>query len=276
MRLITCLLILWSLAATNTNAQDPVKVDAKHYKVVFENDQVRVLLISYGPNESSPLHEHPATLVVALTDRHERMTGPNQRSQENRVKAGEITVAEGKHSAENLGKIGLEVLAVELKTPEAQKASAASLEALMAKRLPAFSDPGQALPNEARAVAFMRTLNTAEVTFASTYNKGFTEGLNRMGPPPPGGKADENNADFLAPWLAGREAGGSNTTVVRNGYKIIYTPGPGGFGKIAAYTITAQPLQYGGTGIRSFYTDQTAIIRVTSDNRAPTAQDPPL
>ena len=27
-------------------AQDPVKVDAKHYKVEFENDQVRVLRIS--------------------------------------------------------------------------------------------------------------------------------------------------------------------------------------------------------------------------------------
>ncbi len=40
-------------------AQDPVKVDAKHYKVEFENDQVRVLRITYGPGEKSVMHEHP-------------------------------------------------------------------------------------------------------------------------------------------------------------------------------------------------------------------------
>jgi hypothetical protein len=34
-------------------AQDAVKVDPKHYKVEFENDQVRVLRITYGPGEKS-------------------------------------------------------------------------------------------------------------------------------------------------------------------------------------------------------------------------------
>ena len=31
-------------------AQDAVKVDSKHYKVEFENDQVRVLRITYAPS----------------------------------------------------------------------------------------------------------------------------------------------------------------------------------------------------------------------------------
>ena len=34
-------------------AQDATKVDPKHYKVEFENDEVRVLRITYGPGEKS-------------------------------------------------------------------------------------------------------------------------------------------------------------------------------------------------------------------------------
>jgi hypothetical protein len=34
-------------------AADPVEVDAKHYKVEFENDRVRVFRVSYGPGERS-------------------------------------------------------------------------------------------------------------------------------------------------------------------------------------------------------------------------------
>jgi hypothetical protein len=40
-----------ALAIGGAVAQDPIVVDAKHYKVTFENDQVRVLKITYGPKE---------------------------------------------------------------------------------------------------------------------------------------------------------------------------------------------------------------------------------
>ena len=33
-------------------AQDPVKVDPKHYKIKFENNEVRILRINYGPGEN--------------------------------------------------------------------------------------------------------------------------------------------------------------------------------------------------------------------------------
>ena len=36
------------MSASVTRAQDPVKVDPKHYTVVFENDAVRVLHIHYA------------------------------------------------------------------------------------------------------------------------------------------------------------------------------------------------------------------------------------
>ena len=51
-------------ARAQPKAQDPVKVDPKHYKVEAENKQVRVLRISYGPHEKSVMHGHPATVAV--------------------------------------------------------------------------------------------------------------------------------------------------------------------------------------------------------------------
>ena len=50
MKYIAALLAVLALAlvTTSASAQDPVKVDPKHYKVEFENDQVRVLRIHYG------------------------------------------------------------------------------------------------------------------------------------------------------------------------------------------------------------------------------------
>src|ERR1700680_4612662 len=69
------------LTAATASAQDATKVDPKHYKVEFENDQVRVLRISYGPHEKSVMHSHPAGLVVYLTDARGKITTPDGKSQ---------------------------------------------------------------------------------------------------------------------------------------------------------------------------------------------------
>jgi len=47
---------VFAFATGVAGAQDPTQVDAKHYRVTFENDQVRILRISYGPqrNPSCP------------------------------------------------------------------------------------------------------------------------------------------------------------------------------------------------------------------------------
>ena len=43
-------------------AQDAAKVDAKHYTVISENEQVRILKVHYGPHEKSVMHHHPTRL----------------------------------------------------------------------------------------------------------------------------------------------------------------------------------------------------------------------
>ena len=106
-------------------AQDPVKVDPKHYKVEFENDQVRVLRIHYEPGEKSVMHEHPNAVAVFLTDDHVKFTLPDGKSEDSTNKAGEtLWTAGGKHLPENLGDKPMELILVELKTkamPPAKK-----------------------------------------------------------------------------------------------------------------------------------------------------------
>src|SRR5271169_1617270 len=72
--------------------------------------------------------------------------------------------------------------------------------------------------NETSAVASLRVLNTAEVTFSLTYNSGFSDGLNRLGPPAPGSVASAAAADLLDPTLSGQALMGSDTSFIKSGY----------------------------------------------------------
>jgi quercetin dioxygenase-like cupin family protein len=101
---------------TNMSAQDPVKVDPKHYKVEFENDQVRVLRITYGPGEKSVMHGHPANVAVFLTNGRAKFTLPDGKSEAVPVKAGTFAYdAGGDHLPENVGDKPFELILVELK-----------------------------------------------------------------------------------------------------------------------------------------------------------------
>ena len=62
------------LIAPAALAQDPLKVGAKYYKLEFENSQVRVLRVQVGAHEKVPMHEHPANVVISLTDGHSKFT----------------------------------------------------------------------------------------------------------------------------------------------------------------------------------------------------------
>lgn len=97
-------------------AQDPVKVDAKHYKVETENAKVRVLRIQYGPHEKSVMHSHPDSVAVFLTDGAIRMTTPDGKSQDMQVKKGQTMFEKaGAHLPENAGDQPFELVLVEIK-----------------------------------------------------------------------------------------------------------------------------------------------------------------
>jgi hypothetical protein len=118
--------------------------------------------------------------------------------------------------------------------------------------------------NEAAAVGSLRTINTAEVVYASTYGLGYSKTLSQLGPPP--GTPNADAAKLLDRELA------SGT---KNGYMFTYRAGPSDAqGKIKKYTVVARPTAYGRTGHYSFFTDQSGVIRGTSRDREATANDP--
>jgi quercetin dioxygenase-like cupin family protein len=104
------------LAGAVASAQDAVKVDPKHYKVEFENDQVRILRITYGPHEKSVMHSHTAGVAVFLSDAHVKFTMPDGKTQDMKAKAGQVNwVDPTVHDPENLGNKKFELIEVEFK-----------------------------------------------------------------------------------------------------------------------------------------------------------------
>jgi quercetin dioxygenase-like cupin family protein len=95
---------LLCLAANLASAQDPTKVEPKHYKLQFENERVQVVSVHYGPHEKSEMHDHPGGVSVSVTGGHLRFTDQNGKVTEVYAKAGEARwFPPFKHKVENLG-----------------------------------------------------------------------------------------------------------------------------------------------------------------------------
>jgi quercetin dioxygenase-like cupin family protein len=98
------------------SAQDAAKVDPKHYTVVSENDQVRILKVHYGAHEKSVMHSHPNCVAVFLTDGSIHFTLPDGKTMDSKVKAGEaIYTPAATHLPEDTGDKPFELILVELK-----------------------------------------------------------------------------------------------------------------------------------------------------------------
>jgi len=104
------------LATASVLAQDPTKVEPKHYKLDFENDKVQVVTVHYGPHEKSVLHDHPGGVVVSLTEAHLRFTDEAGKVREVYSKPGEARwYPPFKHRVENLGDTSYEAVYVGIK-----------------------------------------------------------------------------------------------------------------------------------------------------------------
>jgi type IV pilus assembly protein PilA len=119
--------------------------------------------------------------------------------------------------------------------------------------------------NQSSAVASLRTINTSEVTYSSTYNQGYTSTLAQLGPPA-SGQATSTTAGLLDSVLA---AGN------KSGYTFTYTAGAAVNGSTPSYNITAVPQSVGTTGQNFYYTDDSNVIRQNSSATA-SASDSPI
>ena len=127
--------------------------------------------------------------------------------------------------------------------------------------------------NESSAVATLRVLNNSEVTYAMTYNSGFTGGLNVLGPPPSGQQPTYLSADLVDGNLAGTEALGTDLGFVKSGYVFHYNP-TGAFPLISYYSFNSNPQVRGSSGQRSFFTDDPLVIRANATAQASVSDNP--
>ena len=96
--------------------EDAVVVAPNNYKVILENDRVRLLEYSGRPGDKTEMHSHPDVLAYPLTPAKVKFTFPNGESFEAEMQAGEPMFSEAhSHSTENLGNSDIRVLLVELK-----------------------------------------------------------------------------------------------------------------------------------------------------------------
>jgi quercetin dioxygenase-like cupin family protein len=99
----------------------------KQAKIVFENDEVRILRAVYQPGDKSAMHSHPDNVAIPLTDSHVRVTSEDGKTTEVTRKAGDASYrAAHKHAVENIGDKAYEAIIVELKckSPGAKTAPA--------------------------------------------------------------------------------------------------------------------------------------------------------
>jgi prepilin-type N-terminal cleavage/methylation domain-containing protein len=133
--------------------------------------------------------------------------------------------------------------------------------------------------NQASAVGSLRTLNTAEVTYATTYNTGYSSTLGDLGPGNAGATAVPNAtaAGLVDEVLAGSAngVGAAATTSAKSGYQFLYVPaGTDTSGRIDTYYFTATPVSVGTTGTNFYYTDQSGVIRQNSTAVAGSSDSP--
>jgi type IV pilus assembly protein PilA len=133
--------------------------------------------------------------------------------------------------------------------------------------------------NQASAVGSLRTLNTAEVTYSTTYNTGYSATLGDLGPAASGQNTPTASyAGLVDEVLSGIGTAGSNNSVLvssKSGYQFTYSPAAtDSNGKIDFYSFTAAPISAGTTGTNYYYTDQSGVIRQNSTAVAGSSDSP--
>ena len=100
-----------------THHDDAVKVAPESYKVVLENDAVRVLEVRIKQGAKSEMHSHPKSVAICLNDQRLRFTFPNGKSEDADLKRGQAVWLDGlSHAVENVGSEDVSSVVVELMT----------------------------------------------------------------------------------------------------------------------------------------------------------------
>jgi hypothetical protein len=95
---------------------DAVDAAGDFYKVIVENDTVRVLEYRGGPGSKTPMHGHPNAIAYAVTDCKVRFDDPNGESMDIELVAGHgMETPPFEHATTNIGDNEAVVILIEMK-----------------------------------------------------------------------------------------------------------------------------------------------------------------
>ncbi|MBV8551482.1 MAG: cupin domain-containing protein [Acidobacteriaceae bacterium] len=99
-------------------AQDAAKVAPNNFKVLAENEHIRVVQDTLAPGETEAMHNHPAGWYYVTRPGTMRVTRTDGKTEIWNAKAGEQAWmdAEAPHTAENIGKTTIQYVLVEVKS----------------------------------------------------------------------------------------------------------------------------------------------------------------
>jgi quercetin dioxygenase-like cupin family protein len=104
---------------------DPTVTDPTLYKVIFENERVRVLEYRDQPGDRTHPHRHPDSVMVTLSALRRRVTA-GDRSVEVELPAGAVRwLGAQEHTGENIGQGETHGIFIELKEPDPNPAPTA-------------------------------------------------------------------------------------------------------------------------------------------------------
>ncbi|HJY87870.1 MAG TPA: hypothetical protein VKE24_13625 [Candidatus Acidoferrales bacterium] len=120
MRRVLFLVPLACLALLAAKAQDPVKVAGDLYKVIIENDSVRVLDLNIPAAAKTAVHSHPDLVAIVLEPTTIRWTRPDGKSEQSGpgfTRGSVLYMPSETHISENIGTTSVHVILVEFKKP---------------------------------------------------------------------------------------------------------------------------------------------------------------
>jgi len=140
--------------------------------------------------------------------------------------------------------------------------------------------------NQASAVGSLRTINTSEVAYSSTYTLGFSFSLAALGPPAAGANANANTAGLIDSILA---------SAIKSNYTFSYTANPATPAlavacaalptaptqnvvannlNVVGYAVNASPGACVAGNGNYYFTDQSGVIRQNNTAVAAPADSP--
>jgi beta-alanine degradation protein BauB len=114
-----CFVVLVGVAGIRALAQDPIEAGAGMYRLLFENEQVRVMEVTFQPGQSIKPHSHPDHFVYVLSGGSLRLFKPDGTSTDITIEPEQVIwIPSETHWAENIADTVVKLLVTELKAKQ--------------------------------------------------------------------------------------------------------------------------------------------------------------